>query len=122
MQIDTAHPVLFFADRVSSFSVPSDTSGAFATTTDDCLAFWVLAYVDGATLVTVSDQACDASGLCMFDGTIASSTGIVSVSDSSGFEYINVPVPVGPVSVRLTANHDRHLDWVWLELGAIRSV
>ena len=60
MQIETAHAVLFLCDP-ESVSTPEDTAASFVTATDDCLAFWVMHYVDGASRITVSDAPCEAT-------------------------------------------------------------
>ena len=122
MQVDTAHPVLFLSDPSSIGAYLPDTSATFVTSTEDCLAFWVLAYVDGASLVTISDEACKTGGEIMFSSAINSPSGIVSLSDSSNFRYLNVPVPEGRVTVRVWAENARHPEWVWLQLGAIRPI
>ena len=122
MQIDTDHPVLFLADSGPDFSVPPDTSAAFVTTTDSCLCFWVLSYVDGASLVTIADHPCVSGGIKLFRGSINASSGVVTLMDSSNFRYLNVPVAEGRVTIDLWAEDDRHPEWVWIQLGAIRSI
>jgi hypothetical protein len=122
MQVDTAHPILFLTDPSAIGAQLPDTGATFVTTTEDCLAFYVLAYVDGASLVTISDQACEFGGAPLFNGFINSPSGIVTLSDSSNFRYLNMPVPEGRVTVRIWAEHHRHPEWVWLQLGAIRPI
>jgi len=122
MQIDTEHPLLFLSDAVPNFDVPPDTSAAFALATRNCLTFWVLSYVDGATRVTIADQPCPNGGRKLFSGSIMSLTGTLTISDSSNFRYLNLPVPEGEVGIRLWAEDDRHPEWVWIELGEIRSI
>jgi hypothetical protein len=122
MQVETAHPLLFLADSAPIVSIPDDTGAAFVTTTSNCLAFWVLAYVDGTSLVTISDEACDAGGSCQFSGAIYAPSGIVTLMDSSTFRYLNVPVPEGSVSVSVWADDDQNPQWVWLQLAAIRPI
>ncbi|MGO4740180.1 hypothetical protein AB4099_26780 [Bosea sp. 2KB_26] len=122
MQIDTAHPVLFLADSAPAVSVPPDVSAAFVTAADDCLAFWVLSHVDGASLVTIADESCKADGPKLFSGSINAPSGVVTLTDSSSFRYLNVPVPEGRVSVDLWADNDQNPEWVWVQLGAIRSI
>ena len=120
MQFETEHPVLFLSDSDST-STPEDTSRAFVTSTDDCLSFFVLSSVDGASLVTVTDKACEANVPKLFTGGIAAASGTLSVTDSQGFRYLNVPVPAGQVSVEIWADDERNTDWVWVKLGAIQS-
>jgi hypothetical protein len=122
MQVETAHPLLFLADSASTVSIPDDTGAAFVTATSDCLAFWVLAFVDGASLVTISDKACVAGGVCQFRGAIYAPSGIVTLMDSSTFRYLNVPVPEGSVSISVWADDGRNPEWVWLQLGEIRAI
>jgi hypothetical protein len=81
----------------------------------------VLAYVDGASLVTITDAATEIGGKEVFHGTIESATGVLTVTDSAAFRYLNIPVPVGCISVDIWADDDRTPDWVWIKLGAIRS-
>jgi hypothetical protein len=122
MQVETAHPLLFLADSSPIVSIPDEVAAQFVTTTRDCLAFWVLAYVDGASLVTISDEACDAGGTCQFSGAIYAPSGIVTLMDSTTFRYLNVPVPEGNVCVSVWADDDQNPEWVWLQLGAIRPI
>ena len=120
MQIETEYPILFLSDASSNLTVPPYAGQAFATATSDCLCFSVLSYVVGASVVTVIDQEC-ASGKVMFSGTIESSTGVLTVTDSASFRHLNIPVPPGRVTVDVWADHDSHPDWVSIKLGKIRN-
>lgn len=122
MQIDTAHPVLFLADSSPIVSIPPNTAAAFVTTTSDCLCFWVLSYVDGASLVTVTDEVCTSGGMKLFSGSLNVPSGVITLMDSSAFRYLNVPVPHGTVLVDIWAENDRHPQWVWVQLSAIRRI
>ena len=122
MKVDTAHPILFLTDPSAIGAPLPDTGTTFVTSTDDCLAFWVLSYVDGASLVTVSDEASESDRAPVFDGVINSPSGILTLSDSSNFRYLNVPVAEGRVTVRVWAEHQRHPEWVWLQVGAFRPI
>ena len=95
MQIATEYPVLFLSDDSPHVTVPNVTGETFACSSIDCLSFYVLAYVDGASLVTVTDQNCDRGGAKVFTGTIATQSGVITVSDSYGFAYLRIPVPFG---------------------------
>ena len=120
MQIETEHPILFLSDSESTIS-PNVTGHEFVTATHDCLCFLVLSYVDGASLVTVTDKACEAVGQKLFTGNIGAASGTLTVTDSHGFRYLNVPVPVGQLSVEIWADDEKNPDWVWVKLGAIQS-
>jgi hypothetical protein len=122
MQIDTAHGVLFLADSAPVVSIPPDIGTAFATATTDCVAFCVLHYVDGASLVTVTEEACESDDALLFDGAIEASTGVVTLMDSSAFRYLNIPVPEGQITVRIWAEDNRNPEWVWIQLGAVRPI
>lgn len=121
MQIETAHPVLFLSDSAPEVSIPDDVGQAFATATSDCLCFWVLSFVDGATLVTITDENCEAGGTKLFSGSINVPSGVATLSDSRSFRYVNIPVPPGPVSTEVWADDDKTPDWVWVKLGAIQA-
>lgn len=121
MQIETEHPVLFLSDASPNVTVPAYADQSFATATADCLCFSVLSYVDGASLVTVADEQCESGGKVMFSGAIEAPTGVLTVTDSASFRYLNIPVPPGRVTIDVWANHDIHPDWVWIKLGAIRN-
>jgi hypothetical protein len=121
MQIETEHPVLFLSDSGPDVAIPADTGEVFATCTADCICFWVLSYVDGASLVTIADRDCELDGLKLFSGSIAVRSGTVSVSDSSSYRYLNIPVPAGDVAVDIWADDDKSPEWVWVKLGAIRN-
>jgi hypothetical protein len=75
----------------------------------------VLSYVDGASLVTVTDRDCEAGGTKMFSGSISAPTGVVTLSDSSSFRYLNIPVPKGLVVIDVWADDDKNPDWVWVK-------
>ncbi len=122
MQMDTAHGVLFLADSGSVVSIPPDTGAAFVTTTEDCLAFWVMHYVDGASIVTIADEACQTGNEKLFSGSISAQSGVVTLMDSSTFRYLNVPVPEGPVPIEIWADNDKSPEWVWIQIAAIRSI
>ena len=121
MQIETEYPILFLADASPKVTYPDNTGRSFATATADCLCFYVLSHVDGASLVTVTDEECEAGGKEMFSGFIEASTGVLTVTDSTPFHYLNIPVPAGSVSVSIWADDERNPDWVWIKLGAIRD-
>lgn len=110
VQIETTHPILFLSDASPNVKFPDNTGQSFATATANCLCFYVLSYVDGASLVTVSDEKCDAGGKEVFTGVIEASTGVLTMSDSASFHYLNIPVPPGPVSVDIWADDDRNPD------------
>jgi hypothetical protein len=74
MQIATEHPLLFLSDASPKMTFPDNTGQSFATATTDCLCFSVLSYVDGASLVTVTDEECESGGKEMFSGAIEAST------------------------------------------------
>jgi hypothetical protein len=121
MQIATEHPVLFLSDEGPHVTVPDVTGDTFACSSIDCLSFYVLAYVDGASLVIVTDQTCDRGGTKVFTGTIATRSGVLIVNDSYRFAYLRIPVPPGEVPVEIWAADDRNPEWVWLKVGAIRA-
>ena len=121
MQIETAHPILFLSDSAPKVSIPDNAGQAFATATSDCLCFCVLSFVDGATLVTVTDQNCERDGAKLFSGSINVPSGVATLSDSSSFRYVNIPVPAGPVSIEVWADDDKNPNWVWVKFGAIQA-
>lgn len=120
VQIATAHPVFFLGDSATR-SVPPDTGAAFVTTTDDCLCFWVMSDVDGTTLVTITEEACRVGSNKLFSGSLNAPSGIITLMDSSAFQYVNIPVPLGPVRVDIWADNDLNPEWVWIQLEAIRQ-
>lgn len=121
MQIETEFPILFLSDASPNVIFPDNTGQSFATATSNCLCFFVLSHVDGASLVTVTDEECQAGGKRMFSGTLEASTGVLTVSDSTPFYYLNIPVPTGRISVGIWADDDTNPEWVWIKLGAIRD-
>ncbi|WP_442578396.1 hypothetical protein ACSBOB_23070 [Mesorhizobium sp. ASY16-5R] len=121
MQIETRHPILFLSDASPNVTVPEVTGESFVVASEDCLCFCVLSFVDGASLVTVTDREDDLGGTKMFSGSLYASTGILAVSDSEAFEYIRIPVPVGQVSVDVWADDHGNTERVWIKLGAIRN-
>lgn len=93
----------------------------FAQATSTCLCFWVLSYVDGATLVTITDKRCEREGRNYFSGILDSRNGVLSLTDSHRFRYLNVPVHPGQITFELWADVDKNPEWVWIRLGAIRA-
>jgi hypothetical protein len=122
MQIGTTHPILFVADSSPDISLPNEIGSAFAAATDNCIAFAVMPFVDGASLVTVTDEACTYAGTRLFSGSLNAPSGIVTLMDSSLFKYLNVPVPNGRIAIDFWADDDQNPDWVWIRLGAIRDI
>lgn len=122
MQIETAHPLLFLADSTPDTAFPAEIGMSFAVASEGCVAFAVLSFVDGATLVTVTDEACASSSPKLFSGSIAAPSGIVTLMDSSLFDYLNIPVPEGPLGINIWADDAENPDWVWVQLDAIRPV
>lgn len=121
MQIDTAHAVLFLGDSSPNVAIPMNPDEAPVVQTADCIAFNVLHYVDGVSIVTISDQICTA-GVKLFSGSILATTGILSLTDSGAFSYINVPVPSGSVDIDVWMSKAQHPEWVWIKLGEIESL
>jgi len=121
MRIETPHPILFLQDSSPDARLPDSVGPSFATATSDCLCFNVLSHVDGATLVTVSDEDCESGGARLFSGALDVPTGVLTVADSTLFRYLNVPVPAGRVAVDIWADDENNPDWVWIKLGAIRT-
>ncbi|MEO7680846.1 MAG: hypothetical protein ABIS14_09170, partial [Sphingomonas sp.] len=64
----------------------------------------------------------ETDGPLLFYGAIDAPSGIVTLTDSSNFPYLNIPVPEGRVTVHVWAENDRHPDWVWLQLDAFRPI
>lgn len=120
MQIIVDHPILFLLDASDGVELP-DELGGFVAAARSCICVNVLAHVDGASLVTVTDQLCSTGGLKLFDGGIEVPTGVLSIADSAGFRYINVPVPIGRVTVTIWADDEINPEWVWIRLGAFRD-
>lgn len=122
MQIETGHPILFIGDSGGDITIPDVTEG-FATASRDCVAFYVLSYVDGASVVTVSDQACPLpNARHMFHTTIFARSGVLTVSDSAAFSYLNIPTAPDDVQINIWANDAMNPDWVWIQLGSIRTL
>lgn len=121
MQIETRHPILFLSDASPDVTIPDVTEQSFAVASADCLCFCVLSFVDGASLVTVTDRECDIGGTKLFSCVLETSTGILTVGDSEAFEYLRIPVPIGPVPVNVWADEESNPDWAWTKLGAIRN-
>ena len=114
IQITTEHAVLFLMDATPGVAIPPDAGAASVTATDNCLAFWVLSYVDGASVVTITDKPCETSGIELFSGSINAPSGVITLSDSSAFEYLNVPVPKGRSKIKLWADDTQNPEWVWI--------
>lgn len=49
-------------------------------------------------------------------------SGVVTLTDSNAFRYVNVSVPEGRLTVDLWAEDDRNPEWVWIQLGGILSI
>ncbi|WP_152613620.1 hypothetical protein [Inquilinus limosus] len=119
MQARTEYPVLFLSDPASMEAIPGDTGQSFVTATDSCICFWVQSYVDGMSTVILTDAECDRAGIKLFSGSLATPSGVMSLSDSGSFRYINVPVSVGRISVDIWSDDDRYPGWVWIKLTEI---
>ena len=124
MQAETEHAILFLADSGLDVSIPQSDWLRLPCATADCLCFPVLAYVDGASVVTVTDEERSnaGDGKFLFSCVIESKTGVLSLFDSSAFSYLNIPVPVGQSSIHVSADDEQNPSWVWLKLGAIRRI
>lgn len=118
MQIATEYPILFLSD---SKWTPTPEVEDPLELTSDCVCLPVLAYVDGASTVTVTDDQSPVEGHRMFAGVIQASSGVLTVSDSYNFCYLNVPVSPGPVSLEIWVDELVNPEWVRIRLGAILS-
>lgn len=124
MQAETPHGILFLADSGLDVTIPEGDPRSLPFASADCLCFQVLAYVDGASRVTVSDEERNnpTDGEVLYCGALQAKSGVLSLLDSSSFKYLNIPVPVGQVTVEVSADDRRYPSWVWLRLGAIRAI
>ncbi|MCK0127982.1 hypothetical protein [Erythrobacter sp. F6033] len=116
LQISVEHPVLFLSDMTAEENVPADTGAAVVTASDDCVCFWVQPYFEGEAKVTVSDQPCE-NGVACFTGTIRSPGKIVSISDSNGFSYLNVPVKEAETQVSIWVSEIENPEWTWVKIA-----
>jgi hypothetical protein len=109
------HPVLFLSDPTAEVTVPSDVAAAAVTATDECICFLVQSYFDGEAKVTISDQPCE-DGVAFFSGTISTPGKTVALSDSSRFDYLNVPVQDVETRVDVWVSDAAQPEWTWIRL------
>lgn len=122
LQIETEHALLFLLDPTAPLDdTPPDLRDQLADISRSGVSFRVLHYVDGATLVTISDKDCDLGGTQFANGMIDAPGGILALTDSHNFTYINVPVPAEPQNLAVWADADTNPVWVWIKLERIRE-
>ena len=120
-QFDTEHPVLFLYDPAFAEVTPPDLRDPLAAITEKGISFCVLPYVDGASEVTISDKDCDRGGTLYASGMVTAPSGVLALTDSASFRYINIPVPKGSQAVEVWADSKTNPDWVWIKLHSIRQ-
>ena len=121
IQIATEYPILFLSDASSNAKLPDALPDSLVTATADCLCFRVLSPVDGASIVTISDEDSDTGGQEVFNGMIVASTGVLTLMDRTQFRYMNIPVPIGRVPVSIWADGDGKPAWLWIKLEEIQT-
>lgn len=120
-QFETEHAVLFLCDPNVSDGPALEPRKELAVISKVGVSFRVLSYVDGATLVTISDRHCELGGTRIADGVIKTPSGVLALTDSYNFRYINVPVPEGAQAVEVWADEISNPNWVWIKLEHIRE-
>jgi hypothetical protein len=76
-------------------------------------------YIDGASEVTITDRDCERDdGSKLWSGGLSVTTGVVMLSDSSGFHYLNVPASAGHVEIDIWADDETNPEWVWIKLAS----
>jgi hypothetical protein len=120
-QLETEHPVLFLCDSTASAGRAPELRNELAVISNDGVSFCVLSYVDGASLVTISDKHCELGGTRFADGVLNAPSGVLALTDAYNFRYINVPVPEGTQTVEVWADAMFNPNWVWIKLEHIRE-
>jgi hypothetical protein len=122
MQIETGHPILILADSTSTSLLPTEIGTNFAAAAESSIVFAVLSFVDGATRVTITDEACISDGQKLFSGSINVPSGSVTLMDSNLFRYLNIPVQEDNLAIGIWADAPENPDWVWIQLETIRPI
>lgn len=117
MQLKVQHAILFLQDASAESDIPEQLEDTFVTATANCLCFRVMSEVDGASVVTVTDADCGADGREMFSGVIRIPTNVLTVADSAGFHYLNIPILGDSLEVSIRADDDCNPEWVWIHLA-----
>lgn len=120
-QFETEHPILFLCDSTAPTAPVPELGDKIAVVSNDGVSFCVLSYVDGASLVTITDKHCELDGTRFADGVLNTPSGVLALSDSANFKYINIPVPKGSQSVEIWADELLNPTWVWIKLERIRE-
>jgi hypothetical protein len=122
LQIETEHALLFLYDPTAALGdTPPDLRYKLAEISKNGVSFCVLHYEDGASVVTISDKDCDLGGSQFAHGTIETPGGVLALTDSYNFTYINVPVPEGAQNVGVWADAGTNPTWIWVKLDKIRE-
>jgi hypothetical protein len=104
LQFETEHAILFLGDPNAANRKPPKLRNELAAISRDGVSLCVLSYVDGASLVTISDRHCELGGTRYADGVLDTPSGVLALTDSYNFSYINVPVPQGSQTVEVWAD------------------
>jgi hypothetical protein len=86
------HGIMFLHDTYDALDVPDDAGNSPVAKNPSCLAFLVLNEVDGHAKVTISDSEYVGKDKCFFRGAVNTKHSSISISDSTGFQYVSVPI------------------------------
>jgi hypothetical protein len=120
-QFETEHAILFLCDPTVSDGKPLELRNEMATISRGGVSFQVLSHLDGTSLVTISDRHCEFGGTRYAYGVLNSPSGVLALTDSYNFRYINVPVPQGTQTVEVWADAISNPNWVWIKLEHIHE-
>lgn len=84
IQIGLEHGVLFLFDPHAEPEIPLDAGAATVTSTETCIAFQALHYVDGEADVTISDAPFSGDAKSSYDKRILCLSKSVAVIDDNG--------------------------------------
>ncbi len=115
IEMPVEHAILFLSDPAVEVSIPPDTGASVVTTTADCICFWVAPDVDGDARVTISDQPCE-QGERVFSGTVLTPSRVLSLTDSSVFTHLNLPVSDAETNIDIWMDDPSQPDWAWVKL------
>lgn len=117
LQIALEHAVAFLADPYADHLAPLDIGEKPIAATDGCIAFHVRPYFEGGADITVSSEE-PLAREPDFEKTLTCESGVISISDSTRFNYCMFPIDGKIVEIKIW-NPSSNGNGIWIKLSPI---
>lgn len=110
--LSSEYGIMFLYDARAAPSIPSEAGRDPVMSTNNCISFSVLSYVDGDAKIILTDQSSGQEYEEYFSGQIECPSRAVSLFDHNGFAFASVPLTDNFASISLLMSEETNPDIV----------